>query len=61
MLHTGAASVSILAVTLASILADSAADGKKVVLGMLATGGVFIGFIALGQLTHWLGARRNKH
>ena len=47
--------------TLALILADSAADGKKVVLGMLATGGVFIGFIALGQLTHWLGARRNKH
>lgn len=47
--------------TLALILLDAAMEGKKIVLGMLATGGVFIGVIALGQLTHWLGARRDKH
>ena len=59
--RTRAACVSILFVTLALILLDAAMEGKKIVLGMLATGGVFIGVIALGQLTHWLGARRDKH
>lgn len=46
---------------LAFILLDAAKEGKKVVLGMLATGAVFVGVIALGQLAHWVGARRNKH
>ena len=46
---------------LAFVLLDAAKEGKKVVLGMLATGGVFIGVIALGQLAHWAGSRRNKH
>ena len=59
--RTSSACVSIVSVTLALILLDAALEGKKVVLGMLATGGVFIGVIALGQLTHWLGARRDKH
>jgi hypothetical protein len=45
----------------ALLLLDAAKEGKKVVLGMLATGGVFIGVIALGQLTHWLGSKRDKH
>ena len=60
--RTSAACVSIWRVNaLAFILFDSAKEGKKVVLGMLATGGVFIGVIALGQLAHWAGSRRNKH
>ena len=45
----------------ALLLLDAAKEGRKVVLGMLATGGVFIGVIALGQLTHWLGSKRDKH
>ena len=60
--RTSAACVSIPAVNaLAFVLLDAAKEGKKVVLGMLATGGVFIGVIALGQLAHWAGSRRNKH
>lgn len=45
----------------ASLLLDAAAEGRKVVLGMLATGGVFVGVIALGQITSWLGHKRDKH
>ena len=57
-----AACVSIWPVNaLAFVLFDAAKEGKKVILGMLATGGVFIGVIALGQLAHWAGSRRNKH
>jgi hypothetical protein len=36
----------------------AAEEGKKTVLMMLATGGVFVVVIALGQLTHWLRHRR---
>lgn len=45
----------------ASLVFDAAEEGRKVVLGMLATGGVFVGVIALGQLIHWIGAKRNGH
>jgi NhaP-type Na+/H+ or K+/H+ antiporter len=38
----------------------AAEEGKKTVLMMLATGGVFVGVIALGQLTHWLGHKRKQ-
>ncbi|MHB8469593.1 MAG: hypothetical protein ACYDCH_07560 [Gaiellaceae bacterium] len=38
----------------------AAEEGKKTVLMMLATGGIFVGVIALGQLTHWLGHRRKR-
>lgn len=44
-----------------SILFDASEAGRKVVLGMLATGGVFVGVIALGQLIHWIGAKRSGH
>jgi hypothetical protein len=27
---------------------------------MLAVGGIFIGVIALGELTHWAGKRRRR-
>ena len=36
----------------------AAQEGRKVVLLMLATGAVFLGVIALGELTHWM---RHRH
>jgi len=36
----------------------AAEEGKKTVLIMLATGGIFVCVIALGELTHWLRHRR---
>jgi hypothetical protein len=37
---------------------SAAEEGRKVVLVMLATGGIFVGVIALGDLAHWLAKRR---
>jgi hypothetical protein len=37
---------------------DAAAEGKKVILGMLIVGLIFIAVIALGQLSKWAGHRR---
>jgi hypothetical protein len=37
---------------------DAATEGKKVIIGMLLTGLVFVAVIALGELTHWAGSRR---
>jgi hypothetical protein len=37
---------------------DPAAEGKKVILGMLITGLIFIAVIALGQLSKWASHRR---
>jgi NhaP-type Na+/H+ or K+/H+ antiporter len=50
----------VLAALFQSVLAveTAAQQGSKVVLIMLATGGVFIGVIALGELSHWLRHRR---
>jgi hypothetical protein len=51
-------------VTAATILAqqevqiDPAVEGKKVILGMLIVGLIFIAVIALGQLSKWAGHRR---
>ncbi|HEU5214926.1 MAG TPA: hypothetical protein VFU30_05245 [Gaiellaceae bacterium] len=36
----------------------AAQEGSRVVEIMLATGGVFVGVIALGELSHWLRHRR---
>jgi hypothetical protein len=36
----------------------AAEEGRKVVLLMLATGGVFILVIALGELSHWVAKQR---
>jgi hypothetical protein len=36
----------------------AAEEGRKTVLIMLATGGIFVCVIALGELTHWLSRRR---
>ena len=61
LLRTSAACVSIWLVNaLAFVLFDASKEGKRIVLGMLATGGVFIGVIALGQLAHWASSRRHK-
>jgi hypothetical protein len=41
-------------------LAKTAAEeGKSVITAMLVVGLIFVGVIALGQLTHWLRARRH--
>jgi hypothetical protein len=37
---------------------DPAEEGKKVIIGMLITGLIFIGVIALGQASKWLSHRR---
>jgi hypothetical protein len=42
-----------------ALVADAAAEGKKVILGMLIVGLIFVGVIALGQLSRW--ARHRKH
>ena len=49
--------------TLASVLplfaeADAAEEGQKVITAMLITGLVFVGVIALGELTRYLFHRR---
>ena len=36
----------------------AAEEGRKVVLTMLAVGGVFVLVIAVGELSHWLRHRR---
>ena len=38
---------------------DPAEEGKKVIIGMLITGLIFIAVIALGQLSKWAGHRRD--
>jgi NhaP-type Na+/H+ or K+/H+ antiporter len=38
----------------------AAEEGRKTVLVMLAVGLVFVSVVGLGELTHWLRARR-KH
>jgi hypothetical protein len=51
-------------VTAATVLAqqevqiDPAVEGKKVILGMLIVGLIFIAVIALGQLSKWAAHRR---
>jgi hypothetical protein len=39
-------------------VADAASEGRKVVLWMLVVGLIFIGVIALGELTHHLSTKR---
>jgi hypothetical protein len=41
------------------LFADAAIEGRKVITGMLIVGLVFVGVIALGQLSHWLRHRRH--
>ena len=54
---TGGESVSIgIVLPLAKTAAE---EGKDVITAMLVVGLIFVGVIALGQLTHWLRARRH--
>ncbi len=39
-------------------LADAAEEGKKVVLSMLVVGLVFVAVIVLGELSNYLGHKR---
>jgi hypothetical protein len=52
----------VLAAVFHSLLAveTAAQEGRKIVLIMLATGGVFVGVIALGELSHWAAKRRRR-
>jgi hypothetical protein len=43
------------------VVLDAAEEGKKVIIGMLITGLVFIAVIALGQLSKYVGHRRERH
>jgi heme/copper-type cytochrome/quinol oxidase subunit 2 len=36
----------------------AAQEGKEVITAMLVVGLIFVGVIAIGQLTHWLRHRR---
>ena len=38
----------------------AAEQGRKVVLTMLAVGGVFVAVIALGELAHWAAKNRRR-
>jgi hypothetical protein len=38
----------------------AAEEGKKVIFVMLAVGAVFIGVIALGELSHWAAKQRRR-
>jgi hypothetical protein len=40
------------------LAADAAIEGRKVIVGMLIVGLVFVSVIALGQLSYWLRHRR---
>jgi hypothetical protein len=50
----------VLAEVFHSLLAveTAAQEGAKIVLLMLGTGLVFVGVIALGQLSHWVAKQR---
>jgi hypothetical protein len=42
------------------VVLDAAEEGRKVIIGMLITGLVFIAVIALGQLSKYVGHRRER-
>jgi hypothetical protein len=52
----------VLATIVHSLLAveTAAQQGRKVVLVMLGTGGVFVCVIALGELSHWVAKQRRR-
>jgi hypothetical protein len=42
------------------LIFDAASEGRNVIVSMLVVGLVFLGVIVLGELTHWLGHRRQE-
>ncbi len=59
-MRTIASSGKVVSTMLASLLfvADAAEEGRKVVLSMLVVGLIFVAVIAIGELTHYLSAKR---
>ncbi len=49
--------MALLAYLLPLAAQTAAEEGKKVITAMLVVGLIFVGVIALGQLTHWLRHR----
>ena len=45
-------------ISVLSLLADAAEEGRDIIIGMLLVGLVFIGVIALGETSRWLSHRR---
>jgi hypothetical protein len=43
------------------LLANAAEEGRRVITGMLLTGLVFVGVIALGETSRMLRARRRRN
>jgi hypothetical protein len=52
--------VALSAVLSLPLAADAATEGKKVIIGMLITGLIFVAVIALGETLDWLGERRRR-
>ena len=48
------------ALALAPLLGDTAEEGRNIILGMLATGLVFVSVILLGELSKALRHRRRR-
>ncbi|MGH3104366.1 MAG: hypothetical protein ACRDN6_09780 [Gaiellaceae bacterium] len=48
-----------LALALSLPLADAAEEGRRVIIGMLVVGLIFVSVIALGETLHWLRHRRH--
>jgi len=42
------------------MLLDAASEGLHVITGMLIVGLIFLGVIVVGELSHWLAARRKS-
>ena len=60
MLRTTSAWGKVAPTMLASLwfVADAAEEGRKVVLSMLVVGLIFVAVIAIGELIHFLSAKR---
>jgi hypothetical protein len=41
-----------------TVIADAAEEGRNVIIGMLITGLIFVGVIAIGELSKWASHRR---
>ena len=57
----GSVSIAAMAALLLTLLADTAEEGRNIILGMLVTGLVFIAVIALGEFSKWARHRRRGY
>jgi hypothetical protein len=42
---------------LSLVLADAAEEGRRIIIGMLVVGLIFLSVIVLGEALHWLRSR----